>query len=481
MRSGLSLARQWGRLVTVGFVFFPMLGWAQVDTLRSERVDSAGYTVGEIHLKGNKRTKPWILTRELTFEPGDRLTYFDSTTFFTSESNKIFNLGLFNQTKVYSTPTVDSTVRDVQVEVDEQWYVFPIPILDLADRNFNEWWQRGHRLDRLNWGMRVRHANFRGRAEELKLTFQQGFTQKYQIAYKIPYLNRQQQTGLGFEVSYADNKSVAYNTIDNYLEFEEGERVLRRRFWASMSLFRRPKFYTSQGLELGFYNSSIADTIAQLNPDYFLDGQTNQRYLRLTYGLSVDRRDIRYYALRGSVFNLTLDKRGLGVFGDVDQTLLYLGYARHFELTPRIFLASGVDAKLNVFPSEQPYFQIGALGYGEDFVRGYELSVIDGEHFFLHRTSLRWRMFRTVHENPLVPIEQFKTIPIAMYVKIYGDWGTAFDGTNRPGNAPLADRVLYGVGAGFDIVTYYNLVFRIEYSITDQGNSGLFLHTKTDI
>jgi hypothetical protein len=42
--------------------------------------------------------------------------------------------------------------------------------------------------------------------------------------------------------------------------------------------------------------------------------------------------------------------------------------------------------------------------------------------------------------------------------------------------SPLSNRYLHGMGAGIDYVTYYDLVFRVEYSWNREGEHGLFLH-----
>ncbi|MDD2548866.1 MAG: hypothetical protein PHD00_02090 [Bacteroidales bacterium] len=38
---------------------------------------------------------------------------------------------------------------------------------------------------------------------------------------------------------------------------------------------------------------------------------------------------------------------------------------------------------------------------------------------------------------------------------------------------------IYGYGVGFDIVAYYDIVFRIEYSFNKFGEGGLFFHFGT--
>jgi hypothetical protein len=40
--------------------------------------------------------------------------------------------------------------------------------------------------------------------------------------------------------------------------------------------------------------------------------------------------------------------------------------------------------------------------------------------------------------------------------------------------------MLYTYGAGFDVVTFYDLVLRFEYSVNQLGEKGLFFHIRND-
>jgi hypothetical protein len=40
---------------------------------------------------------------------------------------------------------------------------------------------------------------------------------------------------------------------------------------------------------------------------------------------------------------------------------------------------------------------------------------------------------------------------------------------------PLANRLLMGAGAGLHMVTFYDFVFRAEYTVNREGNRGFYL------
>jgi hypothetical protein len=43
------------------------------------------------------------------------------------------------------------------------------------------------------------------------------------------------------------------------------------------------------------------------------------------------------------------------------------------------------------------------------------------------------------------------------------------------------NRFLFSAGAGFDLVTYYDRTFRLEYSVNGFGKGGLYLHLTAPI
>ncbi len=65
-----------------------------------------------------------------------------------------------------------------------------------------------------------------------------------------------------------------------------------------------------------------------------------------------------------------------------------------------------------------------------------------------------------------------------MFLKVFGDLGYSY--TSHIGNSMLNNKALYTYGAGLDVVTFYDIVIKLEYSFNQLKQSGLFLHTQTD-
>ncbi len=231
-----------------------------------------------------------------------------------------------------------------------------------------------------------------------------------------------------------------------------------------------------------YHNATIDDSLAILNPNYFRDEALQQQYFTLSYSVRVDRRDYTGYALEGYWMEAAIIKTGLGIFDDIDKTEVNLEMARYAALGKNYYLANYSTIFLST-PNEQPYSKYSAMGYKSSMIRGYELFLVEGQHYFVNRTTFKKQLFKTkFYINP-IPIEQFRHLPLAIYLKAYFDMGYVqnLDRYKETGiNTRLANRYLFGTGIGADIVTAYDMVFRLEYSFNREGEAGFFLHFRKE-
>ncbi len=457
-------------------------------TSKFENIDQI--VVGKIILKGNKRTKDKIILRELDFYSTDTLQVSELKEITESNKNKIFNTKLFIEVKIdfqKDSVQLQSNLYNVIITVRERWYIFPAPIFELADRNFNEWIKdRGADISRTQYGIRFTHENFRGRKEGLKVVLQGGFTQKYELFYTVPYINRNQTTGLKLSLSYSQNREVAYRTLDHKLEYVNNERdILRDRFYSGLKLNKRNKFYGNHDIELIYHRNTVHDTIAQLNPDYFFEGKTLQQYIRLFYRYKYDKRDITTYPLKGYMVSAEFEQLGLGVFKDLSLTRFYIRYMKFFELPYKFYTGHSIRTKLSL-PRHQPYFNIQGqgLGYDNNAVRGYELNVIDGQYYIVNRNEFKKHIISyDLNIEKVLPFYQFNLIPNSWYIKLFTDFGYVIDAVENPlntafsdiGQPKLSDKLLIGYGAGIDLFSFYDVVFRMEYSFNNVRQHGFFM------
>ncbi|MCU0469376.1 MAG: BamA/TamA family outer membrane protein [Arcicella sp.] len=423
--------------------------------------------IKQINISGNHKTNEKIILRELDFVAGDSIKQKDIEKKLDLTQRKLVNTNLFISVEVKSEQVAEKQIV-INIKLLEQWYILGYPIFQIVDRNYAEWWQRGASLSRTTYGVNLLHNNFRGRAEKINLRLETGFTQRVDIAYQIPYIDKAQKTGIGFSVSYITNKNIAFKSLNDTLFFYKSEtKMMRKRFTAAMYLRKRYGFYDTHTLELRYSNNSIDDTIARLNPSYFLDGRTAQKYAQLSYYFNYDFRDNVAYPLRGRRYEFFINKLGLLPSDDINQLDITGAYSWYKPLTKKLFYGVNLKAKIS-FPERQPFFNTRGLGYFGDLVRGYELYVVDGSSYFLARNNLRYQLLNSKIHLKFLKIKQFNTIPIGIYPNVFMDYGYVKNNYTVENNSRLANRSIYGGGFGLDLVTYYNLVVRFSYVMNDR-------------
>ena len=126
--------------------------------------------------------------------------------------------------------------------------------------------------------------------------------------------------------------------------------------------------------------------------------------------------------------------------------------------------------------TEQPYYLNNGLGY-RNSIRAYELSVIDGQNIALFKFNLKYNIIKpTVYEiNWIKKFNKFKSIPYALYFNVFTDGCTAHNRFSDITNL-LDNTFLLGGGIGLDYVTYYDKIFRIEFSTNKSGLSRVYLN-----
>lgn len=436
--------------------------------------------VDSIMLEGNKKTHPSVIFREITFRQGDTLSVDELITNIAVSRQNLLNLPLFN---FVETAVVQGSPqgRSVVFTFTERWYIWPYPIVEVADRNFNAWWKTKN-LSRINIGGYVLVENFRGRLERLKLLVNSGFDQKFETEYFIPYLNRQKTIGLLFQAGVMGNHEVAATTNANHqvVFLRDENKYIRTHIHVYAAVVYRPALYNSHEAGFGWSANQIADTLhtafATLWPN------KHEQFLTLRYQFKHDRRDYRHYPLKGHYFDLTLSGNlpvqatNTGRYyleGDVN-----LRYYGRFD--NRFYWAAGAYGRVS---SRNPvsYYLMQGLGSGRYFVRGYEYYLIEGQQTALLRSNLIYNILRPTEKHiPFIQNEKFGRVHFAAYLRVFADWGISHN-TRPELSGKLSDRWLGGYGVGFDLVTYYDRVLRVEYSFNRMGESGLFVHFMASI
>jgi outer membrane protein assembly factor BamA len=432
--------------------------------------------VHKVSVVGNVRTKEKIIFREMYVKTSDTLQKENLETLLEADQKRIFNINLFVTVKVTSQE-LDNNQIDVIVEVKERLYLITLPVFYLADRNFNEWWyDRNHDIRRTIYGIYAKHGNLTGNNDQLRVRAEIGFIPNFEISYSTPYLDKSLQTTFLAGAFYAINKTMVYRTWQDKFQFNESEKRQRERLNFYSVLSRRTGFYQKQSLELSYNQTQIGDTIARLNPNYFLDGRTQQKYFLLNYSYIYDKRDNRQYALKGYRASFQATKYGLSSKSDINLLTLNASYNKYFQIHGRLYANYGLSAKTS-FPKRQPFLQTAGLGYRGDLVRGYELYVIDGQSFGIIKTNLKYKLFEDIFDlSKFLKIKQFNTLPVAAYLNTFFDAGYSKNNFPELNNTKFANKLLVGGGIGLDVISWYNVIGRLNYSINRAGEKRLFFN-----
>lgn len=441
------------------------------------------FIINQVVLEGNKRTRDKIVLRELDFVAGDTVYFSQINQRFLENEKRILNTGLFNNVTLnVKNWNLSAKHADVIIELIENWYIYPAPIFELADRNFNVWWTEYNRsLSRVNYGMRLSHINFSGNKDALNITTQFGYTKKFEVRYGFPYLNDKKTLGFAGGIFYSENKEIGYATIGNKTQYEkhDDEKPLLRRFRVGASLTYRPDLYNFHIVKFEFHRNAIDEFVAsELNPDYFLNESTRLRFFLLEYDYKFDKRIFKLYPEGGYLAGINVKKEGLGIFDEYSNLSLTGTLEYYFKLDRSLVIASAIKGKTNIIRDKVAFANNTGLGYGENVVSGFELYVMDGTDFILSQSSIRYNFFnKLINYRNAMPLEQFRYMSIRLFLRFNFDAAYVNEPSYADSNV-LNNRWVYGFGPALDIVLYNNYLFQIEYSFNDLDEHGLFLHNK---
>ncbi|GAB4376272.1 MAG: hypothetical protein Kow0075_03250 [Salibacteraceae bacterium] len=444
------------------------------------------YEVRGIAIEGNDRTRAVVIEREVPFSVGDSISAEDFQTLSAEIVRNLTNTSLFNFVEVEFIQNLSQQVVCL-IKVDERWYIWPGIIFSLAETNIHTWWQNKD-PERINFGFYLQDFNFRGRREKLQLNFQYGWKRKVGLNYQIPGLNRKRTLGGGLEIYYANNREInhrmAYepDSVFNTRDFLKARHFIQEEFIVNSKLEYRPRFLSTHRFIAGVHTVSVDDTVVIANPDYLPRGKTRSQYIFLSYGYKLEKRDNRAYPLHGYLIDASLDQTGLGLLrqNDVVLTELLATVNSHHQLADRWYFGHGIKTKTTLYGSPPYYFQRG-LGYGNNYVRGYELFVIDGQHYFLYRSNVKYALVKKhIIDFNLPVFKKFDKLHYSAYLNMFGDAGYVADRINAATN-PLANQLIYSVGLSLDVVTYYDLVVRFEGSVNKEGKPAFFINFQNPI
>lgn len=441
------------------------------------------WLIRDIVFSGNKITREHILEREIDLSIGDALPLDEIRKVAAAGRQNLENTGLFNFVEM-EIRVLDSSQQYLALyfEFTERWYLWPLPVFEIADRNINAWWESGA-FRRANYGFLLSHHNMRGRKEKLTAAFLTGHEKLLSLEYDIPFLDRNRRWGGWGGFSYATTRELlleeeAHKPVWYFSE----DLVLQQRVRFGLGVHYRPGFYHRFQLSTVYEKLSLHDSVLAINPRYpYQEGQALSKMLSFKFYYQWDRRDQRYYPLKGHYLDVNLDWH----FIPSAQThttkwlqSLLMNARRYVQLSPRFYAAGGLLGFLTL-PGSSPFLFHQGLGFDRKFVRGYEDFLFAGEAYAVAKTDFKWALMpQRKIRLPFIPYRQFNRLHLALFLTAYADGGLIY---RRLPNDGLEKNRLGGYGLGLNLVTYYDKVLRLEYSRNGKGKGGFFIHAVAPI
>lgn len=421
------------------------------------------------HLKteGAKRTRQIVFLRELGIETGDRIENPDSMC--NVWQKRISGLGLFNHVEVYWEADT------LNIQVAEKIYTWILPELTWADRNFNVWWQTRD-PGRLIYGGTLYINNIRGLNHNLAITAIHGYNRQYSLTYNKPFNQYRKSWGMTAGGGYWSNHELWYRTENDKLQFLRIEnQPVQKNWWINLNIKRRITYFSRFELIAGAGNLTIADS-AFIKDEanvrrYFTGANRSRNYMDWGISYINDHRDQRDYPARGYLVRLTalntklnLENRGPSVytfdlrtsgFQPLKKGLIMAGYLGARYRTDVNSLTVG----------SLPYVFARQLGYGNDYVRGYEPYVADGSGMVLGKAALRKALYdkRTVALGNGNILKNYRKVPFSAWLSIFADAGRVIRPVIQSDNRLNTDWMT-GAGIGLEMIAWYNAMSRFEIS-----------------
>lgn len=432
------------------------------------------YTIGPIVISGNKTTKYNMITRELIFHEGETTDTASLRTATEQSRRNLMNTGLFNEVNI--NYHLSNNNCEVYIQLTERWYIWPSPILEIPDRNFNIWWQQRD-ISRLNYGAYVLWNNFRGRRELLQFIIRLGYSERFGLAYDIPNLGKKQRHGFGFSYTFSRNHEIGYKSVNNVLLFfKDTEQHIREENNAKLRYTYRKNIFNTHTMEARYQYIHVGDTIVKMAPEYTGNQKNTLQFFTLDYLFIADHRDYKPYPLKGWLLSAEATQNGLGLLKHEEVSFLKLetGFRYYYPIAGPWF--SGLSFKTKWSSTGfQPYYIQRGLGYGDN-IRGYEYYVMDGNKYINLKSNIKYRLVKPTYTNlHLFNNERFDRFFYAFYMNAFFDAGYVKDHVYFSENS-LNNNWQYAYGIGLDFLTYYDMVLRFEVARNRLTKTGFFFH-----
>ncbi len=456
-------------LISLLYIFNPGISEAQKI--------SNSLIVAEIQIKGNQKTKDFVVLRELSFKKGDYISLTQLPKILKESKTNLLKTPLFNFVDI-DYKYLDSTHIKITINLKERWYFWPQVALYYADRNFSNW-IKNKDFSRTDLGLGIIKYNFRGRNEKLSFYTIFGYDEELILNYEHFYFDKNRKHSGALYFKELKRKETGCMIEDDRVKrIKLTDEYALKAYNISFKYQYRKEIHNSHSFYLGYEHRSISDSLLTCNIYYTTNPEISVNYFFLKYIFLNDKRDSRIFPLKGHKIKITTVKNGLYIFpeSEINSFKLKGEFSKYTKLSSKFYLGNHFTFQKTI-GERNPFFLNSALGYSSN-IRGYEYFAVNGRDFILFKNTLNFELIpkKTIHFKR-IPWERFNS----PFIQIFTDFFTDFayvknDDSFYIQNNTLANTPLISIGAGINILSYYDWLLRFEYSINIQKYSGFYLH-----
>jgi len=445
--------------------------------------------VRTIILSGAKKTKSQVILRELSFKEDDGLLLKDLPKILERSRQNVFNLGLFSEVRIEHF--ILGKELHIVIHLEERWYIFPIPKVKAEERNSYDMIKAFGNGDfhRVSYGLDLQWFNVTGRNETLVFFGQLGFFQRLRFRYSHPGIFGMQYTDLTVGASYINKNEIITGTengeaIWNRLESEPLETANN----VFLSVRHRLNLYKMLSASLEYTQRKYRDSLNIFNQSFLAGDALEAHYPVLTLAFTHDTRDFHSFPLEGRRYQLLLRLAGPEGLGTHQFAKFGFTWAEHIPLSKRFNFAYGIQ---NIFTLGEslPYYEKSAIGLSRSDLpgistelRGYERYAIDGSMVSMAKAEFKFAIvpYQTLHLRKM-PVKMLRQMPFGVYLSSYADMGRIEDNTLSDFDRAFKGQNLLGYGIGLNIIGFYDMMVRVEYSRNHLAEGGIYFHSSLPI
>jgi outer membrane protein insertion porin family len=395
-----------------------------------------GWMVDSITVSGNKKTRDFVILREMETRPGSTL----KTRILERDVRYLRGLGLFADVEILPDSLRPGGCA-LRVKVKERSSYFLKTILPVVNYNFG---------DGFSYGVRWNNRNFRGRREILYSSYirDNNENNNLSVGWLAPWIGWK-HVELAANSWYFDRSTVPESF--NILEQLGGGIYL--------------------GIPLTESRISFSNAIASLAMDYRRAGsirgdRVEQKFLSPLLGVRLDSRDSRIRPLSGNLFYLAVST-WTAVSGPRQTYYRLWNDLRMFRSLGEhqvLALRSNFNYQFGDYPE---YFTVGLGGSGT--LRGYPSSKYTGSHRWFQ--TLEWRYTALPQKVFRLPYLDYVDITVALVVFL--DSGIVWQNED----AFTAKRFHGGSGFGLRLYSPFQDVVRFDLGFNAHGDVYPYLRT----